>query len=121
MAQGQLFGGFFLVTEEPAPRPPKPLADKLKRSVAMVDDGVEYLSEEYFRLYRVALEEAAANGVSVVLYDENWHPTGIAAGQIAAKFPQYVGKSLEKIEKRVSGPATWKSRCPPERIWAPCD
>ena len=107
MAQGQLFGGFFLANGgASAKNLPKPLADKLKRSVAMVDDGVEYLSEEYFRLYRVALEEAAANGVSLVLYDENWHPTGIAAGQIAAKFPQYVGKSLEKIEKRVSGPAT---------------
>lgn len=114
MAQRQLFGGFFLANGgASAKNLPKPLGDKLKRSVAMVDDGVEYLSEEYFRLYRVALEEAAANGVSLVLYDENWHPTGIAAGQIAAKFPQYVGKSLEKIEKRVSGPATVELAIPP--------
>jgi alpha-L-rhamnosidase len=67
--------------------------------------GVVYLSEEYFKLYRVALEEARKRGMNVILYDEWTYPTGIVDGQLYAKYPQHVAKSLELAEKNVTGPA----------------
>ncbi|MCX6630069.1 MAG: glycosyl hydrolase, partial [Candidatus Solibacter sp.] len=67
--------------------------------------GVGYLSAEYFRLYRVALEEARKRGMNVILYDEWTYPTGIVDGQLYAKYPRHVAKSLEMTEKNVSGPA----------------
>jgi hypothetical protein len=67
--------------------------------------GVVYLSDEYFKLYRVALEQARRNGMEVILYDEWTYPTGIVDGQFYAKYPQHVAKSLEMAEKNVTGPA----------------
>jgi hypothetical protein len=67
--------------------------------------GVGYLSEEYFKLYRVALEQARKHGMQVVLYDEWTYPTGIVDGQFYAKYPQYTAKSLEMAERNVAGPA----------------
>ena len=34
------------------------------------NEGVAYLSDEYFHYYRLALEEARKRGMEVVLYDE---------------------------------------------------
>src|SRR5579864_6721853 len=45
------------------------------------DQGVIYLSDEYFKYYRVALEEARKLGLEVVLYDEWRYPTGMVGGQ----------------------------------------
>ncbi len=68
-------------------------------------EGVVYQSEEFFRLYRVALEEARKRGMRVILYDEWTYPTGIVAGQFYANYPQHIAKSLEMVERNVEGPA----------------
>ena len=70
-----------------------------------VSEGIVYLSEEYFKFYRLALEEARKNGLEIVLYDEWRYPTGMVNGQLYAKYPQHVAKSLEMTEKNVTGPA----------------
>ncbi len=67
--------------------------------------GVEFLSPEYFRLYRIALEEAKKQGLEVYLYDDYAFPTGTAGGQLAAKYPQYMAKNLNMAEKDVTGPS----------------
>ena len=64
--------------------------------------GVAFLSDEYFRLYKVALEEARKQGLEVILYDDYAFPTGTAGGQMASKFPQYVAKNLNMAEKHVA-------------------
>ena len=51
--------------------------------------GVAFLSDEYFRLYKVALEEAKKQGLEVILYDDYAFPTGTVGGQMASQFPQY--------------------------------
>ena len=67
---------------------------------------VVYLSEEYFRLYKLAIERGLKNNLPLdVLYDEQQFPTGMAGGQFAARYPDLVAKSLEKVEKDISGPA----------------
>ncbi len=69
------------------------------------DEGVVYLSDEYFRFYRLALQEARKNGLSVLLYDDWSFPTGTVAGQLYSKYPQHAAKILEMTEKDVTGPA----------------
>ncbi|MBZ5583615.1 MAG: hypothetical protein LAQ30_15680 [Acidobacteriia bacterium] len=76
--------------------------------------GVGYLSDEFFKLYRVALQEARKRGMEVILYDEWTYPTGIVDGQLYAKYPQHVAKSLEMAEKNVIGPATAEVAVPNE-------
>jgi hypothetical protein len=68
------------------------------------NEGIVYLSEEYFKFYRFALEQARKHGLEVVLYDEWRYPTGMVNGQLYAKYPQHVAKSLEMAEKNVTGP-----------------
>jgi hypothetical protein len=66
---------------------------------------VTYLNEEFFRLYKVAIEEGLKNNLPMdVLYDELQFPTGMAGGLFYAKYPSDVEKSLEKVERDVTGP-----------------
>ena len=51
--------------------------------------GVAFLSPEYFRFYKLALEEAKKQGLEVILYDDYAFPTGTVGGQMASQFPQY--------------------------------
>ena len=69
------------------------------------NQGVGFLSDEYFRFYKIALEEAKKQGLEVVLYDDYAFPTGTVGGQLRSKFPQYAAKSLDMTEKDVTGPA----------------
>ncbi len=50
--------------------------------------GVTFLSEEYFRFYNLALEQAKKDGLEVILYDDYSFPTGTVGGQMAAQFPR---------------------------------
>jgi hypothetical protein len=70
----------------------------------------EYLSEDYFRLYRVALEKGRELGMKFCLYDEYGFPSG-SIGAINAdntprfknKYPEMTIKRLDKTEETVSG------------------
>jgi hypothetical protein len=67
---------------------------------------VSYLNEEFFKLYKVTIEEGLRNNFPMdILYDELQFPTGMAGGLFYAKYPNDVQKSLEKVEKDVTGPA----------------
>lgn len=83
------------------------------------DRGIAYLSEEYFRLYRLAVEQGEKNSLPLrVLYDERQYPTGMAGGLFYSKYPQDAAKSLEMVEKDVTGPARAALEIPiPGGIW----
>ena len=68
------------------------------------DHGIEYLSSEFFKLYRVAVEQAKKNDLSFVLYDDYEYQTGTLGGQLYMKYPQYMAKRLDMVEKDVAGP-----------------
>jgi hypothetical protein len=68
--------------------------------------GVAFLSDEYFRFYKLALEEAKKQGLEVILYDDYAFPTGTVGGQMASQFPQYAAKNLNMAEKDITGPAS---------------
>lgn len=70
------------------------------------DQGVVYLSEEYFKFYRLAIEEGLRKNFQLsTLYDEWNYPSGIVGGQFYTKYPEYAAKSLELAEKNAAGPA----------------
>lgn len=66
---------------------------------------VGYLTEEYFRLLRLVVEEAARLGMKVVLYDEGSYPSGSAQGRVAAENPAYAARCLIPLYRKVAGPA----------------
>jgi hypothetical protein len=67
--------------------------------------GAEFLSDEYFRYYKLAMEEAKKQGLEVILYDDYRFPTGTVGGQLRVQHPEDMSKSLNLSEKDVNGPA----------------
>jgi hypothetical protein len=75
--------------------------------------GVVYLSEEYFRIYKLAIEEGLKYNFPVsTLYDEWTYPSGIVGGQFYSKYPEDVAKSIEIVEKNITGPVTAELEIP---------
>jgi hypothetical protein len=59
-----------------------------------------YLSEEWFRLWKVALVEAEKLGMNIWIYDENSYPSGFAGGHVPDTMPESRGKGLTVRETR---------------------
>ncbi len=59
-----------------------------------------YLSEEWFRLWKVALEEAKRLDMNLWIYDENSYPSGFAGGFVPEAMPESRGKSLAIREEK---------------------
>lgn len=53
-----------------------------------------YLSDEWFRLWRAALEEAEKLGMYLWIYDENSYPSGFAGGFVPEAMPEARGRGL---------------------------
>lgn len=65
---------------------------------------VGYLTDEYFRLMRRVVEEAAALDMKVILYDEGTYPSGSACGAVVAENPDYASRALRLYEHDLEGP-----------------
>jgi hypothetical protein len=76
---------------------------------------VGYLTEEYFRLLRLSVEEADHLGMKVVLYDEGSYPSGSAQGRVVAENPAYAARCLIAIHRKIEGPASGYWRPNPGR------
>ncbi len=63
-----------------------------------------YLSEDWFKLWDVALREAEKLDMNVWIYDENSYPSGFAGGLVPDAMPESRGKGL----------ALQKAQTPPE-------
>ncbi|MCX7605039.1 MAG: glycosyl hydrolase, partial [Bryobacteraceae bacterium] len=48
----------------------------------------DYLSPEWFRLWRTALEEGKRLGLFINIYDENSYPSGFAGGHVPSRAPE---------------------------------
>lgn len=68
-----------------------------------------YLSDDWFRLWKVALDEAEKLDMNIGIYDENSYPSGFAGGFVPDSMPDARGqgialqevKSLEKIDENI--------------------
>ena len=57
-----------------------------------------YLSDEWFRMWRVALKEAERLDMNVWIYDENSYPSGFAGGLVPEAMPESRGSGLHFSE-----------------------
>jgi len=68
-------------------------------------EGVPYLSDEYFRLYRAAIEQGQKDHFPASMFYDEWaYPAGIVGGQFYSQHPDLMGKSLEMAEADAAGP-----------------
>ena len=58
-----------------------------------------YLSEDWFRLWKVALREAERLDMNVWIYDENSYPSGFAGGFVPDAMPESQGRGLILTEQ----------------------
>lgn len=61
-----------------------------------------YLSEDWFRLWKVALNEARNLDMNVWIYDENSYPSGFAGGWVPELMPEARGRGLHLRETKVA-------------------
>jgi hypothetical protein len=76
-------------------------------------DGLRtaYLEQEWEDALRVIIDECAARGMHVWLYDENHYPSGIAGGKIPTRFPGRTMLSLVPVaEQEVAEGQVWRYR-----------
>ncbi len=64
-----------------------------------------YLSDEWFRLWKLAIKEAKRLGIKVWIYDENSYPSGFAGGFVPELMPESRGMGLS-IEE-ANQPPKW--------------
>ena len=57
-----------------------------------------YLSDEWFRLWKVALREAEKLDILIWIYDENSYPSGFAGGFVVEAIPESRGQGLHFSE-----------------------
>ncbi|MFD6133877.1 hypothetical protein [Isoptericola sp. NPDC060257] len=58
---------------------------------------VGYLTDEFLRLVRVAVDECAQLGLAVMLYDEASYPSGSANGAVVARDPAFAARCLVPV------------------------
>lgn len=83
----------------------------------------EYLTDEYFKVYGVALREAKKLGMTMCIYDEYGFPSGSAGAihgdgrpRFAERHPNATIKRLDKHEQDVTGPTDWSAELPAGRV-----
>lgn len=67
----------------------------------------EYLSKEWFRLWKYALEKGKELDLNIWIYDENSYPSGFAGGHVPAEMPESYneGQALELVRIADGKPA----------------
>jgi len=66
-----------------------------------------YLSNDWFRLWRVALDEAKHLGMKLWIYDEDSYPSGFAGGWVPELMPESRGRGLDYDQ--TNQPPAWSS------------
>jgi len=61
-----------------------------------------YLSDEWFRMWKVSLDEAEKLDMNILIYDENSYPSGFAGGLVPAAMPESRGKGLVIREEKTA-------------------
>ncbi|GAB3093799.1 hypothetical protein [Isoptericola nanjingensis] len=81
---------------------------------------VGYLTDEFLRLVRVAVDECARLGLAVMLYDEASYPSGSANGAVVARDPASAARCLVPVTHDVEVPAGAPSDDPADAgYWRP--
>lgn len=73
---------------------------KVKQAIVHPRPGLmtPYLSPEWFRLWKVALDEAERLDMNLWIYDENSYPSGFAGGLVPEAMPEARGRGIHFAE-----------------------
>ena len=74
--------------------------------------GFDFMSPEFLKQYKVAVDEAGKLGMKMCLYDEFWFPSGSAGGLLAKHHPEALGKRLDMLATDVKGPKEFTQALP---------
>ncbi len=77
-------------------------AQKVKQAFVHPRPGLmtPYLSDEWFRLWKAALDEAEKLDMNLWIYDENSYPSGFAGGWVPELMPESRGRGLVVAEEK---------------------
>ena len=68
-----------------------------------IPDDLGYFDDRFMGYVKLAVSEAARNGMKVILYDEGMYPSGSAHGEVVAGNPEFATGGLRMIEYSCSG------------------
>ena len=66
-------------------------------------ESIPYLSDEFMRYIRFAVETAASLGMYIVIYDEAMYPSGSAHGLVVKENPRYASQAIILTENADEG------------------
>jgi hypothetical protein len=78
--------------------------------------GFDFMSPEFLKQYKVAIDEAGKLGMKMCLYDEFWFPSGSAGGLLAKHHPEALGKRLDMLATDVNGPKEFTQAVPAGKL-----
>ena len=85
----------------------------------------KYLTEEYFEVYRVCIEEAKKQGLTLWIYDEYGFPSGTAGdingdgiGRFRQRYPEHTNKRLDKTEYHVESGTVFHQQLQGDKLMA---
>jgi hypothetical protein len=70
--------------------------------------SIGWMSKNMIKYMRIAIEEAAKNGMFVVLYDEGMYPSGSSSGQVVQENPKFRTRGLFAVDLDETEPGTEK-------------
>ena len=62
----------------------------------------EYLSDEWFNLYKYSVEKGKELGLDIWIYDENSYPSGFAGGHVNAQMPESYNQGQGLVYQKVN-------------------
>ncbi|MGQ9573754.1 MAG: glycosyl hydrolase [Thermoguttaceae bacterium] len=95
-----------MLTEDQVRRTLRDLAgQKVKQAFVHPRPGLmtPYLGDDWFRLWKVALDEAEKLDMNIWIYDENSYPSGFAGGHVPEVMPESRGRGLVFREEKQPG------------------
>lgn len=95
-----------MLTEEQVVQTLHDLAEqKIKQAIVHPRPGLmtPYLSDDWFRLWKTALDEAERLDMNLWIYDENSYPSGFAGGHVPKALPDSRVKSLALSPEKKPG------------------
>ncbi|MFN8005954.1 MAG: glycosyl hydrolase [Terriglobia bacterium] len=69
----------------------------------------EYFGPEWFRLWKLALDEGARLGLIINIYDENSYPSGFSGGHVPARAPDTAAQFVQAEASLTSGSIDFKA------------
>lgn len=75
-----------------------------------------FMTPEFLKQYRIAIDKAAELGFNMCLYDEYWFPSGSAGGDLAKQYPEALNQRLDMAAIDIQGPTAFARAIPAGKL-----